>query len=251
MPNLLLDDGGLPKPQYESEDGTTFEALKGRGGAMFVRMADGSNETLGRKSDQEATSGDGSVIALLKALRTHLSSMITTITNIWNKVNTLPSATDTVKVNIQNSSINTNATIQGTPTVAVQGTIDVDVTNASIATNATVVAPLPAGNNLIGRVDNIGSAALTNNMVVGKITVGTTPVEVKVGTQALANRRLVKVYNMNPTNKIYIGTSSGVTTSTGYPIKPDSEETFVIAAGASVTLYAVAEADVDVRVIES
>lgn len=234
MPNLLLDDGGLPKPQYESEDGTTFEPLKGRGGAMFVRTTDGSNEALGSKSDQEATSGDGSVIALLKALRTHLSSMITTITNIWNKVNTLPSATDTIKVDIQNSSIDTTTTINGT----------VDV-------NATIVAPLPASNNLIGRVDNIGSAALTNNMIVGQITVGTTPVVIKAGTQALTNRRLVKVYNMDQTNKIYVGTSSDVTTSTGYPIKADSEETFVIAAGTSVTLYAVAEADVDARVIES
>lgn len=243
MPNLLLDDGGLPKPQYESEDGTTFEALKGRGGAMFVRMTDGSNEALGSQSDQAATSGDGSVIALLKALRSHLSSAVSMITNIWNKVNTLPSVTDTIKVDIQNSSIDTTATIEGT--------VDVNVTNASFDTDATIVAPLPAGNNLIGKVDNIGSAAFTNNMVVGQITVGTTPIEIKVGTQALANRRLVKVYNVDQTNKIYVGTSSGVTTSTGYPIKPDSEETFVIAAGTSVTLYAVAEADVDVRVIES
>lgn len=243
MPNLLLDDGGLPKPQYESEDGTAFEPLKGRGGAMFVRMADGSNETLGRKSDQEAASGDGSVIALLKALRTHLSGMVSTITNIWNKVNTLPSATDTIKVNVQNSSINTAATINGT--------VDVNVTNTSFATIATITAPLPAGSNLIGKVDNVSTAALNSNMVVGKITVGTTPIEIKVGAQALANRRLVKVYNMSQSNKIYVGTSSGVTISTGYPIKPDSEETFIIAAGTSVTLYAVAEADVDVRVIES
>lgn len=243
MPNLLLDDGGLPKPQYESEDGTTFEALKGRGGAMFVRMADGSNEALGSKSDQEATSGDGSVIALLKALRSHISSVASIITNIWNKVNTLPSSTDTIKVDIQNSSIDTTATIEGT--------VDVNVTNASFDTDTTIVAPLPAGNNLIGKVDNISSAALTDSMTVGQITVGTTPVEIKVGAQALANRRLVKVYNADQTNKIYVGTSSGVTTSTGYPIKPDSAETFIIAAGSSVTLYAVAEADVDVRVIES
>lgn len=258
MPNLLLDDGGLPKPQYESEDGTTFEPLKGRGGAIYVRSTDGSNETLGSQSDAEAASGNGSVIAIIKAIRTYISNVLTVVNNIWTKINSMPTTDDTVKVNIQNSSINTNATIQGTPTVTIEGTptvtiegtVGVDVTNASIATNATIVSALPAGSNLIGKVDNISTAAFNNNMIVGNITVGTTAVEVKVGASALADRRIVKIYNMDSTNKVYIGTSSGVTTLTGFPVKPDSEITFTIAAGSSVTLYAVAEGNVDVRVIE-
>lgn len=75
MAILIKDDTGLPKPQYQTEDGTRFEPLLGRDGASYVRIKDGHNATLGAISDMEAATGDGSVIALLKRFRTILDNI--------------------------------------------------------------------------------------------------------------------------------------------------------------------------------
>jgi hypothetical protein len=105
---LLLPDGqGLPKPQYESVDGTNFEALKGQNGAAFSYIKEGDNVTLGAKADTESSTGDGSVISMLKALRTKLTSLLAIFdgTKTIGKVdvNSLPVGTNNIgKVDINN-----------------------------------------------------------------------------------------------------------------------------------------------------
>lgn len=58
---------------------------------------------------------------------------------------------------------------------------------------------------------------LNNNGVQGTLTVGTTAVEVRVGTSRLENRKSVTLYNSS-NNTIYWGYTSGVTVSNGTPI---------------------------------
>lgn len=67
-------------------------------------------------------------------------------------------------------------------------------------------------------------------------------------TSALANRRLVSVYN-NGSKPIFVGELVGVTSSSGFPIYPGIEQDFKLEAGA--VLYAVAQSgSQDVRVAE-
>ena len=77
-------------------------------------------------------------------------SIVNPDANIDLEVTVSPSVTiddsTPIDVNVTNSSVNTNATIQGTPAVTISGNVDiddatairVDVTNASIATAATI-----------------------------------------------------------------------------------------------------------------
>ena len=60
--------------------------------------------------------------------------------------------------------------------------------------------------------DTLGSA------VYGSLTVGTTAVEVKVGSSRLSGRKHVGLFN-NGVADIYYGYDNSVTTSTGIPIK--------------------------------
>jgi hypothetical protein len=82
MASLLRDDLGLPIPQYRTEDGTAFEPLTGSSGAMFIRKKDGHDVALGATTDAEAADGNGSVIALLKNLRTRLSRVETVLNTL-------------------------------------------------------------------------------------------------------------------------------------------------------------------------
>lgn len=70
MSNLVTDASGKPKPQYENEAGTAFEALKGRNGHMKVMSDDGMNPAIGATTDTMATDPEvaNSVIALLKGI---------------------------------------------------------------------------------------------------------------------------------------------------------------------------------------
>jgi hypothetical protein len=77
MAELLLEENGLPKPQYENDGGTGFEAQKGKEGASYSYIKDGHNVTLGTKADGEASEGSGSVVSLLKNLRTRLGALQT------------------------------------------------------------------------------------------------------------------------------------------------------------------------------
>ena len=73
----LQEDGqGRPIPQYQNAAGTGYEAWKGADGHGNVRSADGQIVSIGATTDVEASSGNGSVIALLKRLRTLLGGIV-------------------------------------------------------------------------------------------------------------------------------------------------------------------------------
>lgn len=58
---------------------------------------------------------------------------------------------------------------------------------------------------------------LNSSGVQGTLTVGTSAIEVRVGSTRLENRKSVTLYNSS-NNTIYWGYTSGVTTSNGTPI---------------------------------
>lgn len=99
MPTLLTDQIGRPKPQYETSDGSAFEALKGQNGHMNSRSDDGQIVTIGAKADTAVTvsTGSASVIALLKGIVDWLSKgrVVGTHANAWNNVAAAANATST------------------------------------------------------------------------------------------------------------------------------------------------------------
>ena len=71
-----------------------------------------------------------------------------------------------------------------------------------------------------------GAIFTKNSLVIGnwlfkKVTVGTTPVEVKVGASVLANRHSVLIQNLDDSVLLYVGNDDvNATTGNGYVIFP-------------------------------
>lgn len=78
MARLKEDDLGRPSPQYLNEPGTDYEYWKGSNGHGNVRADDGQIFSIGTTTDAESVSGVGSVIGILKRLRTILTSVFNT-----------------------------------------------------------------------------------------------------------------------------------------------------------------------------
>lgn len=95
MPSLITDDQGLPKPQYEDENGASFEAVKGKQGASFSYQKDGHNEALGSTTDAE---DKNTLIGLTKNKRNILNTIKDTIANIKTRLDLVPITTDTMRV---------------------------------------------------------------------------------------------------------------------------------------------------------
>jgi hypothetical protein len=194
MADLLTDDQGIPKPQIESEDGSNFESLKGKLGAQFSYTKDGHNETLGSMEDAEVASGNGSLIGIVKALRTLINTLSTTLAGIKTKTDNLASLTDTVR---------------NSPSI-------------------------------------IGSSA-----VQGAVAVSTSVIELKVGSNALSNRKHIKIFNTDATNIVYVGFTNTVSTANGVPVFPKSSLTLELVPGSAILVYAISTAATDVRIIEA
>jgi hypothetical protein len=75
MANLILDDQGRPKPQYEKPDGTGFEAWKGKDGHGNMRSDDGQIVALGSTAD---TSDANTVLGKLTKLLENLPTIVDT-----------------------------------------------------------------------------------------------------------------------------------------------------------------------------
>ena len=74
--NPLREDSlGRAYPQLVNEAGNDFEDWKGKDNHGNVRSDDGKIESIGAKNDPEAE-GNGSVIAILKRLRTLLGNIV-------------------------------------------------------------------------------------------------------------------------------------------------------------------------------
>lgn len=77
-------------------------------------------------------------------------------------------------------------------------------------------------------------------------TVGTTAS--RLPPTSLAGRRSVSIYNTDNSAILYIGGSSDVTASGGYPIGPGAA--FSAELGAGIDIWGVSTTDIDIRVLE-
>jgi hypothetical protein len=84
----------------------------------------------------------------------------------------------------------------------------------------------------------------------GKVTVGTTVVELKVGTEIIPGRTGLMVANASAdTAVLYIGTDNSVTSSNGFPIKAGQHVFLNLVPGQKI--YAICStASIDARIIE-
>lgn len=95
---------------------------------------------------------------------------------------------------------------------------------------------------IINPEDNSAHGVLLNTQQ----TVGTAASALPSG--ALGGRRSISVYNNDEAAILYIGSSSGVTTSDGYPVGPGTA--FSAELGSNVPLWGVSTIDIDVRILE-
>ena len=84
-----------------------------------------------------------------------------------------------------------------------------------------------------------------NTMVYKTVTVGTTPVEVKVGSSALANRFAVIIQNLDSSVNLYIGNNDvNSTTGNGYVVFPKGTATLDNLGDISIYIVAASEIQV-------
>ena len=88
----------------------------------------------------------------------------------------------------------------------------------------------------------------TNTIQEGSIQVQTTETELKAGASALANRIKLRIKCVGD-DSIYIG-STGVTTSTGYPLIPGQEKVFEFDPDTETNIYAIASTNQTAKIIE-
>jgi hypothetical protein len=136
-------------------------------------------------------------------------------------------------------------------------------TNTSIVVGLSPNSPLPAGTNSIGTVssktqDGSGNSISSYNSQLdtadiinttlssGSVTVSTSAVAARVSTSNLTNRKMLTI---SPTNgNVYLGATSGVTTSTGIPIFQNQVISFSFSA--NVTPYLIAASSITVNIME-
>lgn len=87
---------------------------------------------------------------------------------------------------------------------------------------------------------------IASSIISGAITVSTTAVAVRVGASNLTNRKMLIIVPTSGT--VYIGATSGVTTSTGVPIFANQVATFSFAAG--ITPFVIAATSISVIIME-
>lgn len=83
-------------------------------------------------------------------------------------------------------------------------------------------------------------------LISGALAVSTTALAARVSTSNLANRKLLMITPTSGT--IYMGATSGVTTTTGTPIF--ANQTFTLSYGAAITPFLIAAASVNVIIQE-
>lgn len=269
MPELLLDESGLPEPQYKAEDNTRYETQKGRNGAAFKYTRDGENETLGSKADVAVATGDASIVAMVKNLRSTLASVDTRLTTLNNKLGTMPSLTDTVKTQVTNTLPISVAVANPTETVLIDSTIPISVAVSNPVETVTVANPVTevtVGNTAPIAVSVPGSVTVANPVtdvgVTGTVAVSNMPEKpstMKAAalsllaatatelTAGVVGRQSVEVYNAG-TVDLFIGFDDLVTAETGFPIKAGTFKKLEFAS--TVKVYGIAAEALDVRIIE-
>lgn len=214
MPELNLDETGLPEPQYKSEDGTRYEAQQGKDGASFNYTKDGHNEALGSRNDPEA-SGNGSLIGITKAIRSVLNAISTTASGIKTAIEALPGKEDTTDVRITNP-------------------VD-EVTVLNPVETVTVANPVTSV--------SVGNIQYSSGAKHAQIELpAATATELTAGA---TERTVIDILNRG-TVDIFIGFDNTVTDTSGYPISAGANKRIVVDSGVQVFAYSVEAGSVSV-----
>lgn len=99
------------------------------------------------------------------------------------------------------------------------------------------MAPIVDSNASYGLDQTASADVLNYSGVNGSITVGTSPIEAKVGTTRLENRKVLILYN-NSNSTIYWGFNPSLTTSTGLPLF--KQQTLTLNVGDQLPVYLIA-----------
>jgi hypothetical protein len=126
MASLLTEDQGLPKPQYESENGSTFEAQKGKEGAKFVYTKDGHSVALGSTTDAETVN---TLIGIGKAKKNLLTTIKDTLALMKTKLDDMAGKSDTMRTSL--SALNATA---------VHGALNVGTASAEVRVGGAMLA---------------------------------------------------------------------------------------------------------------
>mgnify|MGYP001156491660 FL=1 len=214
MPELNLDETGLPEPQYKSEDGTRYEAQRGKEGASFSYTKDGHNEALGSKNDPEAP-GNGSLIGITKAIRSVLNAISTTASGIKAAIEALPGRGDTVDVRVTNP-------------------VD-EVTVLNPVETVTVANPVTSV--------TVGNMQYSSGAKHAQIELpAATATELTAGA---TGRTVIDIRNIG-TADVFIGFDNTVTDASGYPIAAGASKQMVVASGVKVFAYSVEAGSVSI-----
>lgn len=138
------------------------------------------------------------------------------------------------------------------------GGTDVYLGNSEWAVRTQLSGSIPAGNNLIGKVDlqnstinaTIDGPSTVRTPVTGVKTVTSTVVEIFAGASRLAGRRKMLVKNESSDIRIRLGSSS-VTVDNGFPIEPGTVFSMDFNPTVDVPIYVVSEVgNIQVAVME-
>lgn len=111
------------------------------------------------------------------------------------------------------------------------------------------MAPISDSNATYG-FDQVAAADIINTEAVyGALTVTTTPIEVRVGSTRLENRKLVMIYN-NSNVTLFFGFNSAVNSTNGMPLPANTSVTLAI--GDNLPIFIVASSGSrNIRIIEA
>lgn len=111
------------------------------------------------------------------------------------------------------------------------------------------MAPISDSNASYG-LDQVASADVLNTSAAyGALTVSTSPVEARVGSSRLANRKSLIIFN-NSTVTLYWGFDTGVNANNGMPLLANSYVT--ISVGQDIPVYLIASSGSrNVRIVEA
>jgi hypothetical protein len=185
-------------------------------------------------SDSPASSGDGSLIALTKALRDVLIALDThTVANGTVAVSNQPTA---IAVNNFPAQFNVGNFPQSFEVSNFPATVTVSNQPETIEVSNLTAIPVQRAST----VD------------IGAISVETTAVLANVNGSNKANRIKLVVANASESDTVYIGTASTVTVATGLPIKAGTSFEIDLKDTSSQSFYLITDATsaVDVRIME-
>ena len=236
---LLLEVTGARVPKgYEPvhgkhSDANKFETTMGREGHIFMASLDGQNDTLGVTDDAESASGNGTVVAILKRIRTLLGQVVLAAgTAIIGKVGidqTTDGTTNRVVAKISQTAgenvvaVTSSALPTGASTLAKQDTIIghvdgietlIGTTNTNIGTTntnigATTDAESTTGNGtfiaLLKRVRTLLTAVFEAVITLGQ-AIGTAKAILVAGSDG-TNLRAISTTNTGAVNTVLAGSN--------------------------------------------